>query len=71
MFWKSRRPHHDSRSKGLKSCSAGLGGSTQTVAVEDAGTGVLAMMLSTGLAALLLLASASGFSAGFADELES
>jgi len=41
------------------------------VAVEDAGTGVLAMMLSTGLAALLLLASASGFSAGFADELES
>jgi len=63
MFWNKRRPHQDSKSNGLKSFSAGLGGSTQTAGADDAATGVLAMMLSTGLGvakllALLLLASA-------------
>lgn len=62
MFWNKRRPHHDSKSNGLKSFSAGLGGSTQTAGAADAATGVLAMILSTGLGvkllALLLFASA-------------
>lgn len=63
MFWNRRRPHQDSKSNGLKSFRAGLGGSTQTAGAADADTGVLVIMLSTGLGvakveALLLLASA-------------
>lgn len=56
MFWNKRRPHHDSKSNGLKSFNAGLGGSTHTAGAADAATGVLAMILSTGLGVVKLLA---------------
>ena len=36
MLLKRRRPHHDSKSKGLKSLKTGLGGSTQYIEEDDA-----------------------------------